>query len=379
MSVQVLQIQHKVRDNPIWPVSLADFETSPAGSVAPSILVDEPTITPYSLDHANRQAIFVETPPDLDLSQAPFYYQWQYEHALRLFVAPYDLLYELTDAIDNRGENLIFIHSTGRCGSTLFSRTLNQSPAVVSLSEPDVYTLLVGLRNLDGAYDPELGRLIRAFTLLLCKPAPTKSRPLCWAIKFRSMAIEIGHLLYDQFPQAKTVFMYRNAESWARSSASAFRLLDPQMAATVAAYHQVFLQWMPLMQTYAPAADTVAPVSRFLAPMWLSLMQRYLELHERGIPMCALRYEDLQAAPEEMLAVVFAYCGLLPPDLDDMIAVLSQDSQRGTSLSQEAARHNPYDLTDQHLLEIRSLLQTHPVLNTTDVILPNTLSRHQRL
>lgn len=374
MSIQVLQIERKIRNNPIWPVSLADFETSPAGSVAPSILMDEPTITLYSLDHANRRAIFVETPPEVDLSQAPFVYQWQYEHALRLFVAPYDLLDDLTGTIDNRGENLIFIYSTGRCGSTLFSQVLNQAPAVISLSEPDVYTVLVGLRNPNGGYDPEISRLIRALTLLLCKPMPAKQRPQWWAIKFRAMAIELSHLLYDQFPQAKTVFMYRNAESWARSSASAFRLLDPQMAATLTAFSQQFPQWMPLMQAYTPAADTVSLVSRFLAPLWLSLMQRYLELHEHGVPMCALRYEDLRTAPAEMLASVFAYCGLPTANLHDIVAGLDKDSQQGTTLSQEAARKNPYVLTDQHLSEIRSLLQAHPVLNTPDIILPNTLS-----
>ena len=175
MSVQVLQIERKIRRNPVRPVSLDDFEWSPAGTtVAPSILLDEPTITPYSLDHAQRRAIFVETPPDVDLSQAPFYYQWQYEHAVRLFVAPYDLLYDLTQTIRLQGENLIIIHSTGRCGSTLFSHAFNQVPGVVSLSEPDVYTLLVGLRRPDGSLDPELGNSSALLLFYSASPRPQK-------------------------------------------------------------------------------------------------------------------------------------------------------------------------------------------------------------
>jgi hypothetical protein len=376
MSVQVLQIERKIRSDPLWPVGLADFETTPAGSVAPAILTDEPTITPYSLDHANRQAVFVETPAGVDLSQAPFYYQWQYEHARRLFVAPYTLLYDLTQASDNRGENLIFIHSTGRCGSTLFSHALNRAPSVISLSEPDIYTLLVGLRNSHSSDDTEVSHLICALTLLLCKPTPVKTQPTHWAVKFRSMALEIGDLLYAQFPQAKTVFLYRNAESWARSMTNAFRIFDPAMAPLIAAYHQVLTQWMPLMQTYAtPGQGTMA--TQLLGTLWLSLLQRYLELHERGVPMGALRYEDLKAAPAVMLAAIFAYCGLPRVDLQDVMAVFDEDSQRGTVLSQEQANQNSYPLTEDHLAEIRTLLQAQPVLNRADISVPNTLLRRQ--
>jgi hypothetical protein len=373
MSVQVLTITAKVRDNPVRFVSLADFETSLEATVAPSLLLNNPNITPYSLDHANRLAVFVETPPDIDLSQAPFYYHAQYEHAVRLFVAPYDLLYALTDPIETRGENLILIHSTGRCGSTLFSRALNRPATVVSLSEPDVYTLLVGLRKPDGSDDLEISRLIRTFTVLLCKPTVTKTRPTHWVIKFRSMVIELGHLLHEQFPQAKTVFIYRNTESWARSMARAFRMLDPEMADLMAFYKQIFVQYMPLIKRYVAPEESTD--TQFLTAMWLSLMQRYLELHERGLPMCALRYEELKAAPEEMLAAVFAYCDLPVVGVKNLIAVFDEDSQQGTALSQEQARRNPYQLSEQDLTEISLLLQAQPVLNRPDIIVPNTI-RH---
>ena len=373
MSVQALEITAKVRNDPIRFVSLADFETSLEATVAPSLLLDSPNITPYSLDHANRRVVFVETPADIDLSQAPFYYQAQYEQAVRLLVAPYDLLYALTDPIDTRGENLVLIHSTGRCGSTLFSRALNRPATVVSLSEPDVYTLLVGLRNPDGRDDREISRLLRTLTILLCKPTATKTSPTHWAIKFRSMVIELGHLLHEQFPQAKTVFLYRNAESWARSMTSAFRMLDPAMGELMAFYKQLFVQYMPLIKHYVAPEESTD--TQFLTAMWLALMQRYLELHERGIPMCALRYEELKAAPTEMLAAVLAYCDLPVVDVENLIPVLDDDSQQGTALSQEQARRNHYQLSEQDLAAIRLLLQAQPVLNRPDIIVPNSV-RH---
>ena len=151
------------------------------------------------------------------------------------------------------------------------------------------------------------------------------------------------------------------------------------MAATIATYDQLFVQLMPLMSTYAPPTGGITVASRFIATLWLSLMQRYLELRERGVPLCALRYEDLKAAPEEMVAAVFAYCDLPAVNLRQVISVFDEDSQRGTRLSQAQSSQNPYVLTDQQLAEIRAMLQLHPVLNTPDIILPNTLSRHPQM
>ncbi|HSH78164.1 MAG TPA: hypothetical protein VLA19_06495 [Herpetosiphonaceae bacterium] len=82
MGAQRLSIEAKRRENPIALVRLDDFEYREGGNVDPKIVVGQPTVSLYCLDHDSRRAIFVETPPDVDLSQAPFYYQAQYEAAI---------------------------------------------------------------------------------------------------------------------------------------------------------------------------------------------------------------------------------------------------------------------------------------------------------
>src|SRR6266487_4516820 len=53
----------------------------------------------YCLDHPNQQAIFVETPPTVDLLQASFYFLTQYEQAQRLIAVPYTTLRELVSEL----------------------------------------------------------------------------------------------------------------------------------------------------------------------------------------------------------------------------------------------------------------------------------------
>ena len=60
------------------------------------------------------------------------------------------------------------------------------------------------------------------------------------------------------------------------------------------------------MAAYAPPSSSAHPVSIFLATLWLSAMQRHREMVTNGIPICALHHEDLQVAPQRILAAVFA-------------------------------------------------------------------------
>ena len=54
------------------------------------------------------------------------------------------------------------IYSVGRCGSTLLSKVFNQVDTVLSLSEPDVFSQIVGMRNPDRSNDEEVIGLLKA-------------------------------------------------------------------------------------------------------------------------------------------------------------------------------------------------------------------------
>jgi hypothetical protein len=94
----------------------------------------------YCLDHANRRALFVETVPGVNLSQAPFLYHAQYEHTVKLISVPYETLHQLARGISLEGKKLILVSSVGRTGSTLLGSALGAVEGMVGLSEPDVFT-----------------------------------------------------------------------------------------------------------------------------------------------------------------------------------------------------------------------------------------------
>ena len=159
-------------DNTDWS-SLAHFQLGPGVTVPAEIVVDQSNWSLYALDKPTRQAIFVDLPEDLDLSRSPFAYSDQQRFARRVLKVPFDLLNDLAKMIP-APQKVIFIFSIGRCGSTLVANALSTAPSVWSLSEPDVYSLLIMQNYKDGdrldyAREEAIG-LIRACTRLLFRP-----------------------------------------------------------------------------------------------------------------------------------------------------------------------------------------------------------------
>ena len=88
-----------------------------------------------------RRVIFIEADPDTILAST-FIYTGQRQHAIRCYAVPYG---ELCDVFEARMEsgwesNVCQLYSTGRCGSTLLSKLLDQANSIVSISEPDVFS-----------------------------------------------------------------------------------------------------------------------------------------------------------------------------------------------------------------------------------------------
>jgi hypothetical protein len=127
--------------------------------------------------------------------------------------------------IDPTSERLVMVQSTGRCGSTLVSHAFAAADDAMSFSEPDVYYQLHQLRDQE---DAEFEPLLKTCTTLLCAPWPAST----WVIKFRSLNIELAGPLLHAFPGTTTVFLYRQAESWARSFARASGAFTPEALAS---------------------------------------------------------------------------------------------------------------------------------------------------
>ena len=130
-----LTILNKHRRSPGWHASAADFTTKEAGTIDPAVVLRNDGLSLYCLDDAKREAIFVELPTSVRLTDAGFVYLRQYEDAIRLLALSYEDFGRLAASLPDP-ERFIMIYMTGRCGSTLLSHAFNCVDGVVSLSEP---------------------------------------------------------------------------------------------------------------------------------------------------------------------------------------------------------------------------------------------------
>jgi hypothetical protein len=372
MTAQILNIESRRRKNRIGIACPTDFHFSEGDTIDAQAVIESPNISLYCLDHEYQRALFVETPADVDLSQAPFYYQAQYNNTVGLFAVPYDELHRLADDIHIDSKYLIMIYSVGRSGSTLLCSTLNQVENIVSLSEPDIYTQLVAIRERDGSNDAEVSELLQSCTKVLCKSPKHCSFPFTWAIKFRSFGIEIADLMFKHFPDAKTIFLYRDAETWLRSAVRAFVKDDINSSEYLAAMQAWLSSLVPLIDKYLSEKDVSLSIAKMGTLMWLSVMERYLKLNQQGVPMRAVRFNELATLPKQAIEEVFKYCDIPTTDLEAVFKILGRDSQAGTVLSRINIQKNPVELPDDSLAEMGRTLLEHPIIQTPHFIVPST-------
>ncbi len=373
MTANLLVIKERKRPDPFAVADPADFAFEIGEAIDLQMVVTNPRITLYCLDHANQRALFVETASGVDLSRAPFFYQTQYENTVNLYGVSYDTLHQLADGISLDSQQLMLVYSTGRSGSTLIGFALNAVDGVVGISEPDVFTQLVSLREWDGSNEAEISALVKSCMKFLCKPTEQIPNPIAWSIKFRSFSIELGDLLYKHFPDAKVVFLYRQLEPWAVSTMRAFVENDTIELRT---WFQGWLATLvPSIAKHARENGSIMSLFSMGAMMWTSILERYMELLEKGVPILAVRFEDIRSAPRDATQKIIEYCGFSNVDMKPVYDVLEKDSQAGSGVSQDMVAQHDFELTDAHRADFAQVLQAHPVIHSGDYVVPSTWVR----
>ncbi len=356
--------------------SPADFRVSARRAVEAEIVCREPNINLYCLDDVAREALFVELPTDVDLSAVPFVYQTQYERVQGLIAIPYATLVELARRLP-AVDHLVMIYMTGRSGSTLLSRVFNELDTVISLSEPDVATQFVQLRAAYGGRDPELRGLLDSTLRFLFKPTPLKTPSTC-VLKPRNEGVQVMDLYQATFPHAKNLFLYRDAmgfvSSFYRISRSWPLPESSPVGELLAHRSRMVNQEFTHLKACLEEDQREISMPQFFTLWWLGVMEHYLAQCERGIPVLAVRYADLNAQPEKVLSAIFTHCDLPSARARETLAAFGRDAQAGTQLARVSPREgNPLRLTDAQRQEVGAILQRHPVVNHSDFVVPGTL------
>ncbi|MEM7029639.1 MAG: sulfotransferase [Chloroflexota bacterium] len=373
MTIQMHAIKNRTRQDDIQFVRAQDFELTYEQSVSEDVLIDNPNISLYCLDPDKQHMLFVEIPSEVDLSQVTFHYQGQYQYAQKVYTVPYETFHRLATRIDTDASKLILLYSAPRCGSTLLTNVLNHPDCVTGYSEPDIFTQLFILYKKGYFTDDEMAQLVKNSIAFLMKPTHL-GYPDFYMLKFRSYGLELGKWIDDAYPEAKSVFIYRNSENSVKSGIRAFAP-DHHDEIAYLVDSQVYNYYLNAIDEQN---DMAVRIGRNLLT-WLSPLTAYLDRHQHGHQFCALRYEEMVAEPIDMIGQLFAYCGLPAETVAPACSVFNNDSQAGSSLSRQAVAKVGVVLPDEAKLKrtLQSILDQHPQVQSPAYILPDTITpRH---
>ena len=370
MQVNQYNIERKHRRDIGFVASLNDFTVLGGTEIAASAIVDNTAVSLYCFDDVGRQAVFVELPEQLDLTKEPFVYQSQYEYAQRIFTCPFHAFNKLAQQLPAVSRP-IFIHITGRSGSTLLNHALNASGLVNSLAEPDVVTQFASLRHQsDFVQESELQELAHSTIRFLFKDHHAPSIQ-AHAVKFRNQGTLIMDVFQAAFPQGKNLFLYRDIVGFVASFQRILRLAGLPES-------KPFWEWRDEFQSYL--AGDLSHLSRYVggeqaeliiaeqvALWWLAVIEWYMAQQNQGVPALAVSYADLVATQEETLTAIFRYCGLPTDKVKQGLQAYAKDSQAGTRMAREnPSEVNRQRLTSEEMTAVQKILAQHSSLKHAD-------------
>jgi hypothetical protein len=336
------------------------------------LILADPRYRLYCFDFENQESLFVECPDPGLVERAPFLYQAQAENAEAVVTMPLEDFHAVAGQIVAPQEDVILIHSVGRCGSTLVSKAFQALPNVMSLSEPDELTQLTRAKVSKEVQPAQVRRLLESACRWRCKPGIAP--PAKVALKFRSEVLVLSNEFAAAWPQARHIFLYRDGLAWMRTLIKMWPperdINDKEIS------RQVETSWgrmIPLISEYRSDEKPMNAVqTRMLA--WITCMEEYLTLRDAGVPLIAARYEDILVDPKSVLAQIFAFCGVGQVDWEVMNEVLKRDSQAGTLFDRNARNKQTRELSPELERDVRDITGSRPLLQKPDVILPGTLS-----
>lgn len=364
-------VQEGVKRSEMSPAHSSDFSLKERGTIEADELLRDQRYSLYCVDPESRQFCFVRTAERLLPSEHSFFYLAQYRAAEELVRVEPQVLLRLSRSVEFERAQLVFLHSTGRCGSTLLSRAFGVCPGVVSLSEPDVFTRLPHLRARDGSSDRELSELCAASVRLLWHSSVTKDSSIL-VLKGRSQIMELADLLGEQFPQVRTVFAYRDAVSWLGSFLRAL-LRDVEFTPEEnRAWEEALTPTHPLIDAFHDPERPLSPAVLWTIG-WVSSMEAFLRLSEQGIEALPVCYDELRRDPPFVFGLIAEWLSLPLPEKELLARILESDSQAGTPVEQSRAR-TARPMSQENLEECRSLVAGRPLLCTTNFRIPGTLA-----
>ncbi|XP_048578166.1 uncharacterized protein LOC116612374 [Nematostella vectensis] len=361
-------------DNPESPMTLAkledltlDGEHVAIEDIATFMGKQGHEYSVLNVDFEKELMILVRTGGGVNLKTAPFVYRAQRRHALEVLCIPFADLDKVEPVIAPRVSSVtnVFLHNTGRCGSTLLCKALENLSTIQGISEPslltsigavgrirtDKNTVIESLNNAVKMSYTELVKITRIGIMLLnnffISRAPSKTT-ICY--KTTAETIFGAEILQDAIPSSKTIYLYRSCYAVNESIARIFT------------HNSYFLYWLIttlrldtflLQRLKTPEIDFKGSWSskyhkvpfprdfiwNFTHYWWMTV-EKAVSLTKRDPSRffhAILHYEDLRKQKESLVLKVALRLGLLPEgdrsrELAAVTKAFKANSQSGVAL-----------------------------------------------
>lgn len=196
----------------------APFTSCKEISTYTSLLVDNPNLIVYTFFEKGDAVVLVEPAPlklsqNLDIPRTFHYQQLRgtaYERVYLLSVTAFHLAVKEVSRTAPNSDNIldrcVFVHSTGRCGSTLLSKALGSAYGIESLSEPDIYSAVFLAFHEQRVKKPVAQQVVRDATILFALQSLQKEKTSALAIKLRSWVTLEPSLIMEAVKESKVDF-----------------------------------------------------------------------------------------------------------------------------------------------------------------------------
>lgn len=357
-SAQVFDIQWKVKKEEFQLLNRKNFIATHHSFEHPNFVLSNSVSLLCIHDDG---AIFVEVPSSyniFDCRQSPFVHLGQFDNAFRIITLPLSSLIQLGEDIGDPRMRVIWLHSTGRCGSTAVGQVFEVVPRCITLSEPMclfTFKQKAGLVKSEKKYRQFLRselhqNVIKAGVRLMAKP--NDHDPEILFIKnFTLSGVNDLPYLERMFPDHTHLFLYRdclptvqsylrslNSHFWMsfllslrRNACLRFIIRSPSIFIRTLVAPEVLdkHQWLRDSSLQLEMTDF-----GLLVIQWGCLCDMYVQLREQGrSKVRAIRYEDIVRNKDQTLSLLFDFCGISSSYIDAAKKSLETDSQEGTLLS----------------------------------------------
>lgn len=340
----------------------------------------------------DKEAIFSvseKTVNSFDVRAFPFLFDSLFCNARYLLVMPISSFLTLGEKQGDPVSKVIWIHHTGRCGSTALSQAFSALPDTVSLSEPHC---LFALRQTfkrkhlftktNWQVSQEYKSIFQSSVRLILKPNLKQAADIFVVKAVPMNGIAHADLLYEMFPNFSQIFMYRDA---APQITSIYRCISGHdlihdITLTLSrnpVLSRIFPTVMPLQFMYC-VCDERTHSNRFilncdltsenttfigLVINWAELCFHYKELaasrFEKNLPrMPAFKFEHMRADLHRYLTVLFAQCQLQLTPLRSklFLEALEVDSQMKSYVSRDKVAQKKIEITADMIDEANKYL-----------------------